>query len=95
MEEPAPEIIKAVLSPTKMENRSRVSSLVGLAKKQVDSVNKAINEFADWIINLVPEPIRRTVNTGVENLKKKLKRFLKTKRNFPRMRQRKPTPHKK
>ena len=52
-----PEINKPVLSPTKMENRSRVSSLVGLAKKQVDSVNKAINEFADWIINLVPEPI--------------------------------------
>ena len=71
MEEPVPEINKPVLSPTKMENRSRVSSLAGLAKKQVDSVNKAINEFADWIINLVPEPIRRTVNTGVENLKKK------------------------
>ena len=74
MKEPVPEINKPVLSPTKMENRSRVSSLVGLAKKQVDSVNKAINEFADWIINLVPEPIRRTVNTGVENLKKKIKR---------------------
>ena len=83
MDEPVPEINKPVLSPTKMENRSRVSSLVGLAKKQVDSVNKAINKFADWIINLVPEPIRRTVSTGVENLKKKLKRFLKTKRNFP------------
>ena len=83
MDEPVPEINKPVLSPTKMENRSRVSSLAGLAKKQVDSVNKAINKFADWIINLVPEPIRRTVNTGVENLKKKLKRFLKTKRNFP------------
>ena len=64
MEEPAPEINNPVLSPTKMENRSRVSSLAELAKKQVDSVNKAINEFADWIINLVPEPIRRTVNTG-------------------------------
>ena len=72
MDEPVPEINKPVLSPTKMENRSRVSSLAGLAKKQVDSVNKAINKFADWIINLVPEPIRRTVNTGVENLKKKI-----------------------
>ena len=83
MEEPVPEINKPVLSPTKMKNRSRVSSLAVLAKKQADSVKKAINEFADWIINLVPEPIRRTVNTAVENLKKKIKRFLKTKRNFP------------
>ena len=78
-----PEINKPVLSPTKMENRSRVSSLVGLAKKQVDSVNKAINEFADWIINLVPEPIRRTVNTGVENLKKKIKEIFENKKKLP------------
>ena len=33
MDEPVPEIKKPVLSPTKMENISRVSSLVGLAKK--------------------------------------------------------------
>ena len=83
MEEPAPEINNPVLSPTKMENRSRVSSLAELAKKQVDSVNKAINEFADWIINLVPEPIRRTVNTGVENLKKKIKEIFENKKKLP------------
>ena len=83
MEEPVPEINNPVLSPTKMENRSRVSSLAGLAKKQVDSVNKAINEFADWIINLVPEPIRRTVNTGVENLKKKIKEIFENKKKLP------------
>ena len=91
MEEPAPEIMdervpeinNPVLSPTKMENRSRVSSLAELAKKQVDSVNKAINEFADWIINLVPQPIRRTVNTGVENLKKKIKEIFENKKKLP------------
>ena len=83
MEAPVPEINNPVLSPTKMENRSRVSSLAGLAKKQVDSVNKAINEFADWIINLVPEPIRRTVNTGVENLKKKIKEIFENKKKLP------------
>ena len=32
MDEPVPEIKKPVLSPTKMENISTVSSLVGLAK---------------------------------------------------------------
>ena len=83
MDEPVPEINNPVLSPTKMENRSRVSSLAGLAKKQVDSVNKAINEFADWIINLVPEPIRRTVNTGVENIKKKIKEIFENKKKLP------------
>ena len=83
MEEPVTEINKPVLSPTKMENRSRVSSLAGLAKKQVDSVNKAINKFADWIINLFPEPIRRTVNTGVENLKKKIKEIFENKKKLP------------
>ena len=82
MDEPVPEIKKAVLSPTKMENISRVSSLAGLAKKQADLVQKAINEFADWLINYIPEPIRRTVNTRVEKLKKQIKRFSKTKRNF-------------
>ena len=51
MDEPVPEIKKPVLSPTKMENISRVSSLVGLAKKRADLVQKAINKFADWLIN--------------------------------------------
>ena len=83
MDEPVPEINNPVLSPTKRENRSRVSSLAGLAKKQVDSVNKAINDIADWIINLVPEPIRRTVNTGVENLKKKFKEIFENKKKLP------------
>ena len=83
MDEPVPEINKSVLSPTKMENISRVSSLVGLAKKQADLVNKAIKKFADWLINYIPEPIRRTVNTGVEKLKKEIKEILENKKKFP------------
>ena len=57
MEAPVPEIKKPVLSPTKMENISTVSSLVGLAKKQADLVQKAINKFADWLITYIPAPI--------------------------------------
>ena len=83
MDEPVPEIKKPVLSPTKMENISRVSSLVGLAKKQADLVNKAIKKFADWLINYIPEPIRRTVNTGVEKLKKEIKEILENKKKLP------------
>ena len=84
MDEPVPEIKKAVLSPTKMENISRVSSLVGLAKKQADLVQKAINKFADWIINYIPAPIRRTVNTRVEKLKKEIKEILEIKKKLSR-----------
>ena len=83
MDEPVPEIKKPVLSPTKMENISRVSSLVGLAKKQADLVNKAIKKFADWLINYIPEPIRRTVNTRVEKLKKEIKEILENKKKPP------------
>ena len=83
MDEPVPEIKKPVLSPTKMENISRVSSLVGLAKKQADLVNKAIKKLADWLINYIPEPIRRTVNTRVEKLKKEIKEILKNKKKLP------------
>ena len=84
MDEPVPEIKKPVLSPDKMENISRVSSLVGLAKKQADLVQKAINKFADWIINYIPEPIRRTVNTRVEKLKKEIKEILENKKKLSR-----------
>ena len=82
MDEPVPEIKKPVLSPNKMENISRVSSLVGLAKKQADLVKKAINKFADWLINYIPEPIRRTVNTRVEKLKKEIKEILENKKKL-------------
>ena len=84
MEAPVPEIKKPVLSPTKMENISTVSSLVGLAKKQADLVQKAINKFADWLINYIPEPIRRTVNTRVEKLKKQIKEIIENKNKLSR-----------
>ena len=84
MDEPVPEIKKPVLSPTKTENISTVSSLVGLAKKQADLVQKAINKFADWLINYIPEPIRRTVNTRVEKLKKQIKEILENKKKLSR-----------
>ena len=84
MDEPVPDIKKPVLSPTKMENISRVSSLVGLAKKQADLVQKAINKFADWIIDYIPAPIRRTVNTRVEKLKKQIKEILENKKKLSR-----------
>ena len=48
------------------------SSWVWLTKKQVDSAKKAISKFVSRVINLVPEPKRRTVNTFTENLMTKI-----------------------
>ena len=64
-----------------MENS--ISSLVGLFKKQVDSAKKAISKFAGQVINLVPEPIRRTVNMVTENFQKKFKEIFENKKKLP------------
>ena len=64
-----------------MENS--ISYLVGLFKKKVDSAKKAISKFAGRVINLVPEPIRRTVNTGAEKLQKKIKEIFENKKKLP------------
>ena len=37
------------------------------------SAEKAISKFVGWVINFAPESFRRTVNTGAENLKTKIK----------------------
>ena len=59
-----------------MENRSRLASLAG-------SLYNAINNFGGWVFNLVPEPFRRIVNTGVENLQKKIKNIFEKKKEPP------------
>ena len=64
-----------------MENST--SSWVWLTKKQVDSAKKAISKYAGWVINLVPEPIRRTVNTVTENLKTKIKEIFGNIKKLP------------
>ena len=47
------------------------------------SVKKAISKYACRVINLVPEPIRRTVNTVTENLKTKIKEIFENKKKLP------------
>ena len=47
------------------------------------SVKKAISKYAGRVINLVPEPIRRTVNTVTENLKTKIKEIFENKKKLP------------
>ena len=65
----------------KMENI--ISSLARFTKKQVDSAKKAISKYAGQVINLVPEPIRRTVNTVTGNLMTKINEIFEIKKKLP------------
>ena len=60
-----------------------ISSLVRFTKKQVDSAKKAISKYAGQVINLVPEPIRRTVNTVTGNLMTKINEIFENKKKLP------------
>ena len=60
-----------------------ISSLARFTKKQVDSAKKAISKYACQVINLVPEPIRRTVNTVTGNLMTKINEIFENKKKLP------------
>ena len=60
-----------------------ISSLARFTKKQVDSAKKAISKYAGQVINLVPEPIRRTVNTFTGNLITKINGIFENKKKLP------------
>ena len=60
-----------------------ISSLARFTKTQVDSVKKAISQYAGQVINLVPEPIRRTVNTVTGNLMTKINGIFENKKKLP------------
>ena len=60
-----------------------ISSLVRFTKKHVDSAKKAISKYAGQVINLVPEPIRRTVNTVTGNLMTKINEIFENKKKLP------------
>ena len=60
-----------------------ISSLVLFTKKQVDSATKAISKYAGRIINLVPEPTRRTVNMFTGNLMTKINETFGNKKKLP------------
>ena len=62
--------------------RKSISSLARFTKKQVDSVKKAISQYAGQVINLVPEPIRRTVNTVTGNLITKINGIFENKKKL-------------
>ena len=60
-----------------------MENIISYFKKQVDSVKKAISQYAGQVINLVPEPIRRTVNTFTGNLMTKINGIFENKKKLP------------
>ena len=60
-----------------------MEKVISYFKKQVDSAKKAISKYAGQVINLVPEPIRRTVNTVTGNLMTKINGIFENKKKLP------------
>ena len=60
-----------------------MENIISYFKKQVDSAKKAISKYAGQVINLVPEPIRRTVNTVTGNLMTKINEIFENKKKLP------------
>ena len=49
----------------------------------MDSAKKAISKYAGQVINLVPEPVRRTVNTVTVNFMTKINEIFENKKKLP------------
>ena len=60
-----------------------MENIISYFKKQVDSAKKVISKYAGRVINLVPEPIRRTVNTVTGNLMTKINEIFENKKKLP------------
>ena len=73
LDEPIKEINVPVMKPSRNITKA-VDSLKSLARKSVASVRKTINKFANWILSLPNEPIKR----GINEREAPLRGFLKT-----------------
>ena len=73
LDEPIKEINVPVMKPSRSVTKA-VASLKSLAKKSVASVKKTINKFANWILSLPNEPIKR----GINEREAPMRGFLKT-----------------
>ena len=64
--QPIPEVNIPIPAP------SRVSQIKNLATDLTAPVKSVINRFTGWLLNYIPEPIKRAVNERVENLKERV-----------------------
>ena len=82
LDQPIPEINLPILRPSQPPQNYQITELKKQASKATTSVKKEINEFADWILSYVPEPIKNTVNERVDSLKKKVNRIFERVERF-------------
>ena len=66
LDAPVPEINVPILKPKRLE------SLKILAGRIAKPIGKNINQFADWILSYVPQPIKSVVSPKLKNLKAKI-----------------------
>ena len=76
-DESVPEIKIPILKPTPVSLGNKVATLRSLAGKMAESVTRKVNKFADWVVSIVPDPIRRTANEKVNKLRSDVKRIFK------------------
>ena len=74
MDEPV-NVDAPILEPTKATFKPK--SLMELALRSANLVNKRINNFANWILSIVPKAVKKKVNAGVELLKHQVKEIYK------------------
>jgi len=86
IDEPIPEINIPILKPSHAPQKLyQVQPLKHFANKEVNSIKKELNKFADWILSNVPKPIKETANENVDSLKEKLNSlFLRDERLTPK-----------
>ena len=65
LDTPVPEINVPILKPKRLE-------LKKLAARTAKPIRKNINQFADWILSYVPQPIKSVVSPKLKNLKAKI-----------------------
>ena len=66
LDTPVPDIGAPILRPTPL-------SLKDLAKKAVKGVKRKWNEFYDWLIDYVPQPVRVDPTSTIGKFKKYIK----------------------
>ena len=69
LDEPVPKINAPTLKPKQFVSRNKVESLKSRAGSISNQIFKNLNQFADWILSYVPQPIKSTVSTQLKNLK--------------------------
>ncbi|XP_048588381.1 uncharacterized protein LOC116601844 [Nematostella vectensis] len=74
---PIPEIDVPILKPSKPTRSSHVQSLKHFANREVNSIKSELDEFADWILSYVPEPVKKTAKEAVDKRVKRLKERIK------------------